>query len=352
LTEAPPEVFTAALGHELAHVRRGDFACNLAYELLYLPVSFHPAAALVKRRINQTRELACDEMVSERLMDAQAYARSLVSLAGSISSSCRPTFTLGINDADILEERVMRLIVGNARNSVRFSKALVLAAAVSLGAISITAGSFTLRVGKDQKMPESRPVRQISSTWGEERQNLSAREMLDKAMNLNRAGRWLEAAQVTGAVLKISAASHAERCEAYTSGAYAYNLLGEKDHALHSVTLFEKECADLPADCWQSQEARRIRDDLNGIAPTTAIGLNRAGRWAEAAERAQEILNTGSAPHAERCEAYVDAAYAYVRLRKREQAAGMVRLFEQECSDMPTDHWQHSELRKLKAELE
>jgi len=43
-------------------------------------------------------------------MDPHDYARSLVSLASAIPLPGRPTYILGVNDADILEERVMRLI--------------------------------------------------------------------------------------------------------------------------------------------------------------------------------------------------------------------------------------------------
>jgi beta-lactamase regulating signal transducer with metallopeptidase domain len=110
IAETSVDLLRAALGHELAHIQRRDFAWNLFYELLFLPISFHPAAVLVKRRINETRELACDETVSELLLDAQVYARSLVSLANSSSLPTHPTYILGVNDANILEERVMKLL--------------------------------------------------------------------------------------------------------------------------------------------------------------------------------------------------------------------------------------------------
>jgi len=83
LLEADPDVLTSAIGHELVHIRRRDYALNLVYELIHLPLSFHPAAALVRRRIRETRELSCDELVADRLLKAEVYARSLVRLAGS-----------------------------------------------------------------------------------------------------------------------------------------------------------------------------------------------------------------------------------------------------------------------------
>src|SRR5262249_27005253 len=54
----------SALSHEMAHIRRHDFLLNLVYEVLSLPLCIHPATVLIKSRIAQTRELACDEMAA------------------------------------------------------------------------------------------------------------------------------------------------------------------------------------------------------------------------------------------------------------------------------------------------
>src|SRR6185295_13931188 len=43
LGEADNEVLKSAVGHELIHIKRRDYAFNFLYELLYLPLSFHPA---------------------------------------------------------------------------------------------------------------------------------------------------------------------------------------------------------------------------------------------------------------------------------------------------------------------
>ena len=82
---ATPDLLSAAMGHEMAHIKRRDFAFNLCYQLLSIPLAFHPAVVFIKRRINETRELACDELVTERWLDALDYARSLLRLADSAS---------------------------------------------------------------------------------------------------------------------------------------------------------------------------------------------------------------------------------------------------------------------------
>lgn len=153
LAEADADVWAAAVGHELAHIRRRDYICNLLYELLQLPLAFHPAVALVRRRISETRELACDELVTERLLGAHAYARSLMQLASSIPAlqgRHTTTTTLGINGANILEERIMTLLGKGPQLSLRRKKFVFLAAAVLLCVSCVAATAFTLRIGIDR----------------------------------------------------------------------------------------------------------------------------------------------------------------------------------------------------------
>ena len=109
-----PEDLDAALAHEFAHLRRRDFAKNLAYELLALPIAFHPALWLTRRRMNETREVLCDAMAASAVAGPQRYARSLLRLATQFAQSTNaPTpHAIGIFDANPFknfERRVMNL---------------------------------------------------------------------------------------------------------------------------------------------------------------------------------------------------------------------------------------------------
>jgi BlaR1 peptidase M56 len=113
LSQASEDELSSVLGHELAHIRRRDFLLNLVYEFLILPVSFHPAAALIKARIDQTRELACDEIAAECLSTSTQYARSLLTIAQSMSANQRPStvgYALGLFDTNTLEDRIMNVL--------------------------------------------------------------------------------------------------------------------------------------------------------------------------------------------------------------------------------------------------
>jgi beta-lactamase regulating signal transducer with metallopeptidase domain len=108
--ESSEDVLAAAVGHEMAHIARRDFALKLLYEMIYLPLSFHPAAFLIHRGIERSREMACDELVTRNLLEPAVYARSIVAIAGSAAPLAQPGYVLGVFDGDILEERIRSLM--------------------------------------------------------------------------------------------------------------------------------------------------------------------------------------------------------------------------------------------------
>jgi len=112
LTEMLPEDFAAAMNHELAHITREDYLLNLILQVLYLPISFHPVAMLIKSHIDQTRELACDELAAEKSSNRIAYARSLLNIAGSICPGSRrsPDYSLGLLEGHAFEKRIINLL--------------------------------------------------------------------------------------------------------------------------------------------------------------------------------------------------------------------------------------------------
>jgi beta-lactamase regulating signal transducer with metallopeptidase domain len=150
LREGNVELLTSAISHEFIHVARRDYLLNIIYELVFVPISFHPAAALIRRRIKETRELCCDELVAERVLNAEVYARSLVRLAGSAPPLRRlsVTTTVGIADADILEARIMSLLKKPELNT-RWRKLLLVAVSLLLLVPCAAAVAFAMRFDVD-----------------------------------------------------------------------------------------------------------------------------------------------------------------------------------------------------------
>ncbi len=142
--DLPEEVLTTAIGHEMAHLARHDFVLKLLYEALYLPLAFHPAAWFIRNRIESTREMACDELVTRQLIDRQIYARSIMSIAASVAGAPLAGVALGIFDGgDILEERIRRLLGCPAANLKR-ARLLLAAGLSTLAVCAVIASGLAL----------------------------------------------------------------------------------------------------------------------------------------------------------------------------------------------------------------
>ena len=177
LRDGNDDLLTSAIGHEFIHVARRDYLLNFIYELLFVPISFHPAAALLRRRVRQTRELCCDELVAERIVNAEVYARSLIRLAGSAPPLRRlsVTTTVGIADADILEARIMSLLRKPKLNT-RWKKPLLLAVSLLLLVPSVAAAAFAVRFEVDPYLQEAQSQEQERKEKDKEKLEMKVRQ--------------------------------------------------------------------------------------------------------------------------------------------------------------------------------
>lgn len=77
----PADRLHAVLTHELAHVRRRDWAVQISAEALRAAYWFNPLLWLVCARLRRESELACDDAVLSAGVAADRYARHLIDLA-------------------------------------------------------------------------------------------------------------------------------------------------------------------------------------------------------------------------------------------------------------------------------
>lgn len=151
--EISPELLISAVGHEFQHIVRHDYLLNLIYEIIYLPLSFHPAASFARRRIKHTRELCCDAAVTTKLIKPEIYARALVTLIGSAPlHPLAPDTTIGMNESDILEVRIMSLLK-SSKLSPRRRTLLLIAAALLLVMPCVAAARFALSFDTKREPP-------------------------------------------------------------------------------------------------------------------------------------------------------------------------------------------------------
>ena len=138
--------FLAALAHECAHMRRRDFQKNLFYEIASLLLVFHPVVWMLKSHIAQTREMICDGMATDGLIDSRRYTESLLRLATMVAVGSRayPSHAIGIFDANILEKRIMMMNLNKPRVSSALKYGLVIPATVLL--LSVAVGGAAMAV--------------------------------------------------------------------------------------------------------------------------------------------------------------------------------------------------------------
>ena len=136
----------AALAHELAHVRRRDYAKNLGYSALGVLVAYHPCAWLLQKRIAGSREMVCDAMAARALEGRKKYAQSLLRLAMAMPDGLhgRAMPAVGIFDGNTLERRVIAMM-GKQKELKGAARLAAVAGAVLLGG-ALCASAIGMRV--------------------------------------------------------------------------------------------------------------------------------------------------------------------------------------------------------------
>ncbi len=137
----------AVLAHECAHIQRGDYGLNLLYEVLTLPIRYHPALRLTRARLAETREWVCDEAAAAVMASPAGYPRSLLRLAALLAQRepFAATHAIGMLDANAMERRLMHL-TSNSRLTTPRRRLAALCACTLLG-VATTASAWALRTG-------------------------------------------------------------------------------------------------------------------------------------------------------------------------------------------------------------
>jgi TonB family protein len=165
--ESEAQDFLAAVAHECAHMQRRDFQKNLLYEAASLAIAFHPVTWMLKSQIAQTREMICDGMATERLINSRSYTQSLLRLAAMIAVSPRvsTTHAIGIFDANILEERIMRMHIRRRQVSSAVKYGLVIPATLFL--LSVAAGGAAMALVVEPQATSSSQAGDAAKPYGQ-----------------------------------------------------------------------------------------------------------------------------------------------------------------------------------------
>ncbi|SEU25134.1 M56 family metallopeptidase [Stigmatella erecta] len=110
LTGLPARQLEMILAHELAHIRRHDFAVNLLQTVVETLLFYHPAVWWMSHVIRVERENCCDDAAAGLTGNALSYARALTALeALRVMPSPAPAPALSALGGS-LPERVRRLV--------------------------------------------------------------------------------------------------------------------------------------------------------------------------------------------------------------------------------------------------
>ncbi|MET0625645.1 MAG: M56 family metallopeptidase [Pyrinomonadaceae bacterium] len=139
-----PRQLEAVLAHELAHVRRYDYAVNLLQTAAETLLFYHPAARWLSRRVRAEREHACDDAAVEATGDVLLYARALAALEQLRATHAPPAALALAANGGSLMQRIQRLVNRGAARP-RQSTRRPAAAAAALAALAIVCGALAAR---------------------------------------------------------------------------------------------------------------------------------------------------------------------------------------------------------------
>jgi beta-lactamase regulating signal transducer with metallopeptidase domain len=119
------EQLRAVLAHELAHVRRHDYAQHIVQCLMNVFFFHHPVARWLNHCVRRAREEACDDLAVQLCRNPVVYARALERLESARASVPGVAAALAVMDGELLG-RIRRLVSGSPRHTpLRGSLALV-----------------------------------------------------------------------------------------------------------------------------------------------------------------------------------------------------------------------------------
>lgn len=141
------------LAHEIAHIRRHDYAVNLLQSMIETVLFYHPGVWWVSRQIRQEREHCCDDLAVATSGDARQYASALLELeTRRLAGQELAVAATGGN----LVHRVRRLLTPSALHGGEGSRwlagVLVLAAVLLVGG-----GTRVLRASTGVSGPSDAP---------------------------------------------------------------------------------------------------------------------------------------------------------------------------------------------------
>src|SRR5205085_11492852 len=106
LTALSAPQLEALIAHELAHIRRHDYLCNLLQTIIETLLFYHPAVWWLSKRVRIEREHCCDDAAVAATGDVLVYARALTALE-QLRRRPAPALVIAANGGSLMQ-RIQR----------------------------------------------------------------------------------------------------------------------------------------------------------------------------------------------------------------------------------------------------
>ena len=142
--------FESVLAHELCHARRRDNLAAAVHMVVEALFWFYPLVWLIRGRLLEERERACDEAVLQAAVHPQDYAEGIVAVCRYCLKS--PLLCVsGISGSD-LKRRVEGIMMNRGTHNLNFGRRLLLAVAgFTAVALPLTVGAFHIPTVRAQQ---------------------------------------------------------------------------------------------------------------------------------------------------------------------------------------------------------
>jgi uncharacterized protein (TIGR03435 family) len=135
--------FDSVLAHELCHAQRRDNLAAAVHMLVEALFWFHPLVWLIRIRLVEERERACDEEVLRTATDPQDYAEGIVAVCRHYMKS--PLVCISGVTGSNLKQRVEAIMINRNTHRLDAGRRLLLAAAGFIAVVlPIAAGAFRI----------------------------------------------------------------------------------------------------------------------------------------------------------------------------------------------------------------
>jgi beta-lactamase regulating signal transducer with metallopeptidase domain len=139
LTGLTPEQIEMVLAHELAHIRRHDFAINLLQAFVETLMFYHPAVWWMSSRVRVERENCCDDLAVAVCGNPIQYARALTRLE-ELRAGALP-MVVAANGGSLLD-RIRRIAGGRAESTGLSSRWAAAVAMLAILAVALVVPSM------------------------------------------------------------------------------------------------------------------------------------------------------------------------------------------------------------------